>query len=163
MSKSSIAEAIVAWEKALLNVKANSPDAPGLATYTAPLEKILDDAKNLSASLESRKALKQQESKDRAALMKQGNQQITRIRLALKAFFGPNSERIIEYGGRPVRARRSKPKTQPPAPTPTPGVAPKPEAGPAAAASVPTATAISTPVIGLERKENEAPRNPTTR
>jgi hypothetical protein len=142
MSKTSIAEAIVAWEKVLLNVKANSPDAPGLAGYTAPLEKILDDAKNLSASLESRKALKQQESKDRAVLMKQGNQQVSRIRLALKAFFGLNSERIIEYGGRPVRARRSKKPNPPPAPTPPPSTAPGTPATHAAAEPAVPAAAV---------------------
>ena len=124
MAKSSIADALVGWEKALLNIKATASDAPGIAVYTAPLEKILEDAKNLSASLEGHKAMKQQESRDRAALMQQGNRQVSRIRLALKAFFGPNSERIIEYGGRPVRARRSKKPNPPPAPTPPPSTAP---------------------------------------
>jgi len=150
MSKSSIAEAIVAWEKVLLNVKASSPDAPGLAGYTAPLEKILDDAKNLSASLESRKALKQQESRDRKVLMQQGNKQVSRIRLSLKAFFGPNSERIIEYGGRPVRPRTNKKpvvaETPPAAPKPpTPEVAPKPEGAPPAAGAAPTPTPTPAP------------------
>ncbi|HEY0557572.1 MAG TPA: hypothetical protein VGG20_25180 [Thermoanaerobaculia bacterium] len=146
MAKTSIAEAIVAWEKALLNVKATASDAPGVAGYAAPLEKILDDAKNLSASLEGRKAMKQQESLDRAALMKLGNKQVSRIRLALKAFFGPDSERIIEYGGRPVRARKSKPKTSPPASTPPPSTAPGTTATHAAAEpAVPAAAAAPTP------------------
>ena len=109
MAKSSIADALVGWEKALLNIKATASDAPGIAVYTAPLEKILEDAKNLSASLEGHKAMKQQESRDRAALMQQGNRQVSRIRLALKAFFGPNSERIIEYGGRPRLPARRRP------------------------------------------------------
>jgi hypothetical protein len=153
MSKSSIAEAIVAWEKVLLNVKANAADAPGIDGYVAPLEKILDDAKNLSASLEARKAAKQQESKDRKVLMQMGNVQVSRIRSSLKAFFGPHSERIIEFGGRPVRPRKNKvpvvPETPPAAPkTPAPEAAPKPGAG-TPAASAP---------VGV----NEAPRNPTT-
>jgi len=150
MSKSSIANAIVGWEKALLNVKANAPAAPGLEGYTAPLEKMLDDAKNLSASLESRKALKQQESKDRKVLMQMGNVQVSRVRLALKAFFGPHSERIIEYGGRPVRPKANKrpvvPEIPPAVPeTPAPEAAPKPEAAPPPAA-------VATPLPAIAEK-----------
>lgn len=148
MSKSSIADAIMAWETALMNAKASAPDSPGLADYMAPLEKTLADAKALSASLETHKALKQQESRDRLVLMQQGNEQVSRLRSSLRAFFGPRSERNIEFGGRPVRPRTGKKpvvaEDPPPVATPTPEA----PASPGAAASPGMA--------------HEAPRNPTT-
>jgi hypothetical protein len=155
MSKTSIAEAIVAWEKLLLNVKASAADAPDIDVYAAPLEKMLADAKVLSASLESRKALKQQESKDRKILMQMGNVQASRIRSSLKAFFGPHSERIIEFGGRPIRPRKNKrpvvPETPPAVPEP-----PTPEAAAKTGADTPRAVAAP-PSVTFTSKTAEKP------
>lgn len=156
MAKTSIADAIVAWENALANAKASAAEVPGIEMYTAPLEEILAEAKDLTARLDMRKGVKQQETKDRQTLMQKGNVQVSRIRSAIKAFFGPNSERLVEFGARPVRPRTGKkptvpvtpPVATPPATTPppagsgTPGT-PKPAAAPAG------------------KEENEAPRNPT--
>jgi hypothetical protein len=107
MPKTSIADSIVAWETALTNAKANATDIPGIEGYTGPLEQILADAKALSASLASRMALKQQDSRDRKVVMQQGNT-VSRLRHVVKAFYGPHSERIIEFGGRPVRPTKNK-------------------------------------------------------
>jgi hypothetical protein len=108
MAKSSIAQSLVAWENALVNVKTNAPDLPNLAVYTAELEKILTGAKDLTAQLDSQKGKKQQLGKDRQTLMKEGTKAVTRLRLALKAHYGPDSERLIDYGARPVRPRSRK-------------------------------------------------------
>jgi hypothetical protein len=124
MPKSSIADAIVAWEKAVANARANAMDVPGMEGYLTPLEKILADAKDLTARLDMRNGVKQQETKDRRDLIQSGKVQVSRIRSAIRAFFGPNSERLIEFGGRPVRPRSKKVKqvkSEPPA-VPPPGV-----------------------------------------
>jgi hypothetical protein len=132
MSRSSIANSISAWEKAVANAKANAMDVPGMEGYLAPLEKILADAKDLTARLDMRQGVKQQETQDRRALVQAGNVQVSRIRSAIKAFFGPNSERVIEFGARPVRPRTNKVKqpviTPPPASSPGAAGAPPPEA-----------------------------------
>jgi hypothetical protein len=146
MSKTSIADAIVAWESALTNAKTGATEVPGIESYTAPLEQILAEAKALTARLEDRKSLKQLDTVERKSLMKKGNVQVSRIRSAIKAFFGPNSERVIAFGARPLRPRtgkRTAEKAKPPAAAPGPEVpaGSKPEAG--------------------AGKENEAPRNPT--
>ena len=126
MSKNSIAQALVGWENALVNVKSNAPDLPDLGVYTGALEKVLVDAKDLSARLESQIGKKQQLAKDRQALMKAGALAVTRLRLALKAHYGPSSERLIDYGSRPVRPRARKtalaksPEKTPPAETQKP-------------------------------------------
>ena len=44
MPRSSIADAIVGWEKAVANARANAMDVPGMEGYLTPLEKILADA-----------------------------------------------------------------------------------------------------------------------
>jgi hypothetical protein len=132
MPKSSIAGAIVGWEKAVANARANAMDVPGMEGYLAPLESILAEAKDLTARLDMRQGVKQQETKDRRDLIQAGKVQVSRIRSAVKAFFGPNSERVIEFGARPVRPRTKKvqqPKVVPP-PVSSPGTpeAPPPEA-----------------------------------
>ncbi len=138
MSKTSIADAIVAWESALTNAKTGATEVPGIEGYTAPLEQILAEAKALTARLEDRKSLKQQDTVERKSLMKKGNVQVSRIRSAVKAFFGPNSERVIAFGARPVRPRTRKTSTEqaaPPQVTPAAAAAPevpedsKPDAG----------------------------------
>ena len=129
MSKTSIADAIVAWESALTNAKTSATEVPGIEGYTAPLEQILADAKALTARLEDRKSLKQQDTVERKSLMKKGNVQVSRIRSAVKAFFGPNSERVIAFGARPVRPRSGKTPTEQAAPPRvTPVATPGPEA-----------------------------------
>ncbi len=138
MAKTSIAQAIVAWENALTNAKTGATEVPGIEGYTAPLEQILAEAKALTARLDMRNAVKQQETLDRKNLMKKGNFQVSRIRSAIRAFFGPNSERLIEFGARPVRQRNRK--------------------KPAEKAAPPQVPEGSGPAPG---KENEAPRNPT--
>jgi hypothetical protein len=150
MSKTSIADAIVAWESALANARTSATEVPGIEGYTAPLEQILADAKALTARLDDRKAVKQQETLERKILMKKGNVQVSRIRSAVKAFFGPNSERVIAFGARPVRPRTRKTPTEPAAPPQVPP-APAPEVAEGSRPGAGTAPG----------KENEAPRNPT--
>jgi hypothetical protein len=164
MPKNSIADVIMAWETALTNAKMNATDVPGIDGYTAPLEQMLDQAKALSAGLASRYALKQQDSRDRKTLIQEGNVQVSRLRLALKAFYGPHSERIIEYGGRPIRPRTNKKPTVPEVPPPTPAPTPGPEAGTGAPATAPvTPTLPAAPAAPAKAaQEHEAPRNPTT-
>jgi hypothetical protein len=153
MPRSSIADSIVGWEKAVANARANAMDVPGMDAYLAPLEKMLADAKDLTARLDMRLGVKQQETRDRRALVQAGNFQVSRIRSAIKAFYGRNSERVIEFGARPVRPRTGKvqqKKVEPPAVSQpgTPGP-PSPEAS------------GSHPPAAAPNEKDEAPRNPT--
>jgi hypothetical protein len=160
MPRSSIADAIVGWEKAVANARANAMGVPGMDGYLAPLEKILADAKDLTARLDMRLAVKQQETRDRKALVQAGNVQVSRIRSAIKAFYGPNSERVIEFGARPVRPRTGKvkqEKAEPPAAS-QPGTSGPPS--PPAAAPSPEASGSHPPAAAPNEKD-EAPRNPT--
>ncbi|PYQ59361.1 MAG: hypothetical protein DMF53_18955 [Acidobacteria bacterium] len=146
MPRSSIADSIAGWEKAVANARANAMDVPGMEAYLAPLEKILADAKDLTARLDMRLGIKQQETRDRRALIQEGSFQVSRIRSAIKAFYGRNSERVIELGARPVRPRTGKvqqAKAKPPAVSP-PGTSGPPS-----------------PPAAAPNEKDEAPRNPT--
>jgi len=158
MPRSSIGDAIAGWEKAVANAKANAMDVPGMDAYLAPLEKILADAKDVSARLDMRLAVKQQEVRDRRALIQAGNFQVSRIRSAIKAFFGRNSERVIEFGARPLRPRTKKvkqPEVEPPAVS-KPGTS----GAPSPPAPSPEASGAHPPAAAPNEKA-EAPRNPT--
>jgi hypothetical protein len=160
MPRSSIADSIAGWEKAVANARANAMDVPGMDAYLAPLEKILADAKDVSARLDMRLGVKQQETRDRRALVQAGNVQVSRIRSAIKAFYGRNSERVIEFGARPVRPRTGKvkqAKVEPPAVS-QPGTSGPPS--PPAAAPNPAAPGSHPPAAAPNEKD-EAPRNPT--
>jgi len=160
MPRSSIADSIAGWEKAVANARANAMDVPGMEAYLAPLEKILADAKDLTARLDMRLGIKQQETRDRRALIQEGSFQVSRIRSAIKAFYGRNSERVIEFGARPVRPRTGKvkqAKAKPPVVSP-PGTSGPPS--PPAAAPNPEASGAHPPAAAPNEKD-EAPRNPT--
>lgn len=105
MPKTSIADLMVDWETLLATVRASAANLPGLEAFISPLEKLLADAKELSVRVETSKGLKQQESQQRRALLEEGKNLTSRIRAALKAHFGLQNERLVEFGVRPIRSR----------------------------------------------------------
>lgn len=123
MPKSSLADFITDWEKLLKNVADTATELPNLDVYKEPLEQFLEQAKDGTALAEARRGVKQQETKDLRTLMTQGKEAATKLRSAIKAHFGPKSERLIQYGMRPIRNRprpapatNEKPKPVNPAP-----------------------------------------------
>ncbi len=125
MSKSSIADQMVDHENLVITAKASAAEVPGIATYIAPLEEVLADLKDLNPRLETRKGVKQQEIQERKVLLKKAKDLASRIRAALKAHFGLDNERLVEFGARPVRPRaksqkNNKPEPAPQTPTPAP-------------------------------------------
>ncbi|HKI03221.1 MAG TPA: hypothetical protein VKK31_14685 [Thermoanaerobaculia bacterium] len=126
MARTSIAELIINWEKLVANVRGSLSEVPHLSIHAGPLELVLAQARDLSIRLETRKGIKQQESQERRLLLKQGNALASRIRAALKAHYGLDNERLVEYGASPLRGRsryKTKKKTttpQPPETAPVP-------------------------------------------
>lgn len=157
MPKNSIASVIATWENVLANVKVHTGEVPNLDVYTAPLEQLLASAKEMNARLDMRRGVKQEETKERRALMLQGKKQVAKVRAALKAHFGVDSERLLEFGARPIRPRTQKnPVTAPPPTTnPPPVVPPAQEIG-----SGGTAPEKPDKLAG-GGEEKGAPRNPT--
>lgn len=109
MPKNALADIIVDWEKLLTNIQLRTAELPGLQAITSSLvpelEQVLSEVRAMSANLDAKAALKQQASKDRRELVKRGGRIVSRLRAALKAQYGVDSELLVEFGARPIRAR----------------------------------------------------------
>ena len=122
---SSYADYLADWERLLTAVENNEEGLPDLMVQKIPLQDLLQEARDLAASQDASKAQLRVDSKRRRALVPEGRAAASRLRAALKAHFGGHSERLVQYGIAPLRARR----TLPPDPIPIPVEIAKPPAG----------------------------------
>jgi hypothetical protein len=118
MSKNSIAGQMVDHENLIVTAKASAAEVPGIGTHITPLEQVVAELKELNPRLETRKGIKQQEVQERKALLLKARELASRLRAALKAHFGLNNERLVEFGARPIRPRAKSQKNDKPEPTP---------------------------------------------
>ena len=98
--------------------------------FTGIVTQIVDAGKQQAAM----RASKQEFSKQVRQLLTEGQQMADVIRTAVRAHFGPKSEKLAEFGLQPFRGRKAKAAAAEPTPT-TPtapdGAAPTVPAGPA--------------------------------
>jgi hypothetical protein len=130
MPKTSLADFVTDWETLLKNVSDAAAELPNMDVYKGALEKLLASAKDGIALSHARRGVKQQETKDLQELMGQGKDAAAQLRAAVKAHFGPRSERLLQFGIKPIRKRKKAPAeaapttkepvpAHPPAPAPT--------------------------------------------
>src|SRR3954452_12558372 len=96
--KNSIADQMVDHENLVVTARASATAVPGIDVYLTPLEQGVADLKALNPRVEPRKGVKQQEIQERKALLLKGKELASRLRAALKAHFGLNNERLVEFG-----------------------------------------------------------------
>lgn len=132
MRKTSLADLVTDWETLLKNVADTSAELPNIEIYRSPLEQLLTQAKDGIALSQARIAIKQNETKDRQRLMRQGQEAAAKLRAAIKAHYGPRSERLLQFGMKPPRGRKKsakatieKPKPEEPASASHPESTPK--------------------------------------
>jgi hypothetical protein len=113
MPTTSMADFMTDWDKLLKRVTANSAELPDLSVYSAPLAQILEAAKEGIAELDGHRGVKQEATKTLKEVLTQGSLAATKLRAAVKAHYGRDSERLVEYNMRPVRPRKRKPTEQP--------------------------------------------------
>jgi hypothetical protein len=106
------ADFVTDWEATLTNCRNRAAELPDLSSYIVPLETLLAEAKVLTARKKSLRGVKQQETLDLQEVMSNGREAAIRLRAALKAHYGPKSERLIEFGMRPLRKRVRKPEAE---------------------------------------------------
>jgi hypothetical protein len=106
------ADFVTDWEATLTNCRNRAAELPDLSAYIAPLETLLAEAKVLTARQKSLRGVKQQENLDLNEVLTKGREAAIRLRAALKAHYGPKSERLIEFGMRPLRKRVRKPEAE---------------------------------------------------
>jgi len=146
-NKSAIADFEVDWARMVTNVVRNAATLPPHITlYSAPMEETLGALREIGASKQDRKAVKQQETKESQDLLKKGRKLAEKLRAAIIAHHGRESEELVAYGINPRRPRKPKPKgTQPENPEPTPGTKPAPQTGRKAKAGKKAAQAAEPP------------------
>ncbi len=133
MPKTSLADFVTDWEKLLKNVTDTAAELPNIDVYKTPLDQMLAEAKDGLALAAARVGVKQQETQDRQTLMKEGKEAASKLRLAIKAHFGPKSERLLQYGIKPIRKRKkvATATEEPESETPTPAPHSEPTTKPA--------------------------------
>jgi hypothetical protein len=108
------------WERLLASMEANAQDFPQLETYRAQLKTKLDTARAASAQQAAMEATKQEATKSLQAMLVEGRKLATFLRNGVKQHYGDRSEKLVEFGLRPVRPRAKATADQkPPAPPPS--------------------------------------------
>ncbi|PYQ64353.1 MAG: hypothetical protein DMF53_07680 [Acidobacteria bacterium] len=132
MPKSSLADFVTDWETLLKNVSDTAAELPNMDVYKGALDQLLASAKDGIALSHARRGLKQQETKDLRELIGKGKDAAVQLRSAIKAHFGPKSERLLQFGIKPARKRKkataqAAPTAKEPGPAHPPAPAPTPE------------------------------------
>jgi hypothetical protein len=107
------------WQNLSTALTANATDLPHLEGHRVQLADNLGKSEDLTHQQAALTASKQEISKQLAALMVEGKKLATFLRVGVKQHYGNRSEKLVEFGLQPLRTRRQKAGTQPPAATPT--------------------------------------------
>jgi hypothetical protein len=122
---------VEAWERLNERLTANAADLGYLETSRAKLEAMVAQARQVAAAQAAQTAAKQQSSQTMKMLIADGDRLATVLLASVKEHYGPQSEKVAEFGLKPFRGRKVKEAPETPE-TPVPG-APAPSAGAAEA------------------------------
>ncbi|HTG31330.1 MAG TPA: hypothetical protein VLB76_00265 [Thermoanaerobaculia bacterium] len=126
---SSIPERIARWKVISAGLRPLLTDMPHLAALHAELERIITQAEELDVRAEALKAESREVNNNREAVARSGDNLRGRLGASLQTAYGFQSEKLIEFGLKPrkARGRDKKPRVRRnPAPAPE-----SPAAGPA--------------------------------
>ena len=111
------------WEKMDTAVVANRQQVGHLESSLEELRALGQTARNLYAQHAALTATKQQIWKELQAVIQNGNAILKFLREGVRAQYGKNNDKLIEFGVQPFRGITRKPVAKPPAPeksAPTP-------------------------------------------
>lgn len=114
----SFADFMAAWARMLTAILVNRQKLPDLSGIVAPLQALLDEARDLDASRAAARAHLSQTAKRARSMVPEGRAAAARLRGALIAHFGSHNEALLEYGIKPVRTRRAQQQPDPLPPSP---------------------------------------------
>lgn len=109
-----------ALQRLAVTMEANKEQLPDLEPYRLKLTGIVTQVFDVAAQQSAHKVGKQESSKQLRKLLTQGNRVADVVRTAVRDHFGPEDEKVAEFGIQPFRGRKAKPATEPPVPTPPP-------------------------------------------
>jgi hypothetical protein len=109
------------WQGLLAKVEANSGELPQLEPFRVKLGGILTQVLSISRQQDAMRASKQEASKQLRKLITEGNRVAALMRVGIKEHYGPQEEKVAEFGLQPFRGRKVKPAPATPVPqTPAP-------------------------------------------
>jgi hypothetical protein len=130
--KSRYADHLKEWEDFSTSLLPSATEAPQIEIQRAALQKMLEQAKDLTTQQALFQAQKQEVSNKLGALMQEGKRLATVLRATVKQHYGVRNEKLVQFGIQPFRGRKAKDATadgpQQPAPTPAPQPSPSPSA-----------------------------------
>lgn len=106
MPKQSMARTQVQWENLLAGIKINEAELSHVEIYSAPLDAQLAD---LKAELARRSALQAEVRRSTRTIkefLRNGRDLASRVGNYLRACYGPDSDKLVEFGLKPPRKRR---------------------------------------------------------
>ena len=121
---SSFSDFMTDWERLLTAVTNNEANLPDLSLQKASLEDILEEAKDQGAPQDASPSKLAADSMRRREIIFEGRAAASRLRSALKGHFGGHNEKLVEFGARPIRQRRSIPLVDPALPVEDPAPPP---------------------------------------
>jgi hypothetical protein len=118
------AEIVAEWLQTVTATAANAAELAHLDHLRIALEGLLEEFQGLSTQQDVLAATRQDISKRMVTLRIEGNRIAAFLRAGARQHYGPDSEKLVEFGIKPARRRRRK-GTEPeapaePAPRPTP-------------------------------------------
>jgi hypothetical protein len=106
MARASYAKVMREWEVLLTKVSANKEDLPFVEDYRAQLEAELNGVKETIERQTAMQAAFQNETRNLEKFLERGKALAVNIRAGVVTRYGNRSEKLIEFGMRPVRSRR---------------------------------------------------------
>jgi hypothetical protein len=114
MSESnSYAEVVNGWEEQLTAIEQNKSDLPQLEIPRQRLQAITTQIRAYSAEQATLTAAKQEATKRIYFLLAQGRKLSTVLRTAIREQYGNRSEKLAEFGLKPLRPRRNPAEENP--------------------------------------------------
>jgi hypothetical protein len=131
------------WRKVSVSAAANAADLPQAEITRGSLEKVITEVDKIVIDQGAYQASKQMASQRLQALLDQGDKLTTVLKTIIRQHYGSGSDKLVEFGIKPLRVR-PKATVVPPAP-PAPEVgAPSPTPTTTTTTTTPTTTLPST-------------------
>jgi len=110
MSKESLATTIRQWERLIAASESNAAELDYLVEEREKLRAMVERVKQLKSKQLELTAAKQQVSRDLDAAKEGGREIAVRMRYGIKTRYGYKGEKLVQFGLKPRRAYRKKPR-----------------------------------------------------
>ncbi len=123
-----------ALQRLSVTMEANKEELPNLEPFRLKLTGIVIQIFDIAKQQAAHKAGKQESAKLLRKLLTEGNRVADLVRTGVRDHYGPDAEKVAEFGVQPFRGLKAKAAAEKPAPTPAPvPITPPAHAGPAVA------------------------------